>query len=245
MKSWGINGVNVGINEDCWLGINGVNAAYAGANYISAIQTYVQTLENNNIYPVIALFWEAPGSTLATGQTSMPDADHATALWQSVANTFKNDPHVIFRLKEEPFPNNNSDSTAAWQCWLNGGSSCSEGYNVVGMQSLITTIRNTGATNIIQVPGIEYANQMDQFLTYKPTDPNNNEMAVVDVYPDLNPCGSTACYDSQYAPIIAQIPFMAGEFGESVNGNICGVTNSNTFMNWMDQHKDVYKRQFQ
>jgi hypothetical protein len=240
MKSWGINGVNIGLNEDCWLGINGVASQYGGATYQQAIVAYTKLLESYGIYPVISLFWEAPGTQQATDQTSMPDADHATALWQSVANTFKGDTAVILRIKEEPYPAGNSDTTAAWQCWRNGGSSCNEGYSVVGMQSLINTMRATGATNVIQVPGIQYANQMDQFLTYKPSDPLNNLMGVVDVYPDLNPCNSVTCYNSEYAPIIAQMPFMAGEFGESVNGNLCSVTNSNIFMNWMDQHNSGY-----
>ncbi len=240
MKSWGINAVNIGLNEDCWLGINGVTSQYGGINYQQALVHYIQTIENNGMYPVLSLFWSAPGTNQATAQSSMPDADHSTAMWQSVANTFKNDTAVIFRLKEEPYPNGNSDDTAAWQCWRDGGSSCNEGYSVVGMQSLIDTIRATGATNVIQVPGVQYANAMTQFLTYKPTDSLNDLMAVVDVYPDLNPCGNTTCYNNVYAPIIAQMPFIAGEFGESVNGDICSVTNSNILMNWLDQHNSGY-----
>ena len=115
MKTWGINEVNLGLNEDCWLGINGVASAYGGTGYISAVQHEVATLESYGIYPVINLFWEAPGSTKATDQIAMPDNDHAPALWQSVANTFKNDPRVIFRLKEEPYPAGNTDGSAAWR----------------------------------------------------------------------------------------------------------------------------------
>lgn len=240
MKAWGMNGVNIGLNEDCWLGINGVSSAYGGTNYQNAIVHYVQTIEANGMYPVISLFWEAPGTQQATDQIAMPDADHATAFWQAVANTFKSDPAVVFRLKEEPFPAGNSDTAAAWKCWRDGGSACSEGFATVGMQSLVNTIRATGATNVIQVPGIQYANTMTQFLTYKPTDSINNLMAVVDVYPDMNPCGNTTCYNTYYAPIINQMPFMAGEFGESVNGNICGTTNSTTLMNWFDAHNSGY-----
>jgi hypothetical protein len=240
MKAWGMNGVNIGLNEDCWLGINGVPSAYGGVNYQNAIVHYVQTIEANGMYPVLSLFWEAPGTQKATDQIAMPDADHATAFWQSVANTFKSDPAVVFRLKEEPFPAGNSDTAAAWKCWRDGGSACSEGYAAVGMQSLVNTIRATGANNVIQVPGIQYANTMTQFLTYKPTDSLNNLMAVVDVYPDMNPCGNTTCYNTYYAPIINQMPFMAGEFGESVNGNVCGTTNSDTMMNWFDAHNSGY-----
>jgi Cellulase (glycosyl hydrolase family 5) len=240
MKAWGMNGVNVGLNEDCWLGINGVPSAYGGINYQNAIVHYVQTIEANGMYPVLSLFWEAPGTKQATNQIAMPDADHATAFWQSVATTFKSDPAVVFRLKEEPYPAGNSDTSAAWKCWRDGGSACSEGYTTVGMQSLVNTIRATGATNVLQVPGIQYANTMTQFLTYKPTDSLNNLMAVVDIYPDMNPCGNTTCYNTYYAPIINQMPFMAGEFGESVNGNICGTTNSNILMNWFDAHNSGY-----
>ena len=167
MKTWGINEVNLGLNEDCWLGINGVASAYGGTSYISAVQHEVATLESYGIYPVINLFWEAPGSTKATDQIAMPDNDHAPALWQSVANTFKNDPRVIFRLKEEPYPAGNTDGSAAWQCWKNGDvqyaasgslspisttTNCTEGYRTVGMQSLINIIRGTGATNVAIKP---------------------------------------------------------------------------------------------
>src|SRR5206468_62890 len=86
MKALGMNGVNIGLNEDCWLGINGVPSAYGGTNYQNAIVHYVQTIEANGMYPVISLFWEAPGTQQATDQIAMPDADHATAFWQSVAN---------------------------------------------------------------------------------------------------------------------------------------------------------------
>ena len=37
MKAWNINAVRVPLNEDCWLGINGVPSAYAGTTYQNAI----------------------------------------------------------------------------------------------------------------------------------------------------------------------------------------------------------------
>jgi hypothetical protein len=259
MRSWGMNGVNVGLNEDCWLGINGVSSAYGGVNYQNAIVHYVQTIEANGMYPVLSLFWEAAGTAQATGQIAMPDNDHAPAFWQSVANTFKGDPDVVFRLKEEPYPAGNTDGTSAWQCWKNGdvqydtsntlvpvstASNCSEGYKTVGMQSLVNIIRGTGATNVVQVPGVEYANSMTHFLdsAYRVTDSLSPSqlMGVVDVYPDQNPCGNTTCYDTYYAPVAAQMPFMAGEFGESVNGNLCGTSNNDILMSWMDAHSSGY-----
>lgn len=240
MKDWGINEVNIPINEDCWLGINGVKPDLGGTNYQKNIINYSKILEDNGIYPVISLFWTANGMQRATGIATMPDADHAGDLWKSVATTFKADNAVIFRLAEEPHPEGNSDNTAAWQCWKNGDSSCNEGFNVVGFQTLLNTVRSTGAVNIVQIPGLKYANSMTQFLKYKPLDSTGNSMAVVDVYPDQNPCGNINCYNKYYAPIIDKMPFMAGEFGESVNGNACSVEKSNELLDWLDQHNSGY-----
>jgi endoglucanase len=258
-QAWHANSVFIGLNEDCWLGINGVPAAYSGQNYIKAIVHYAQTLEAHGIYPIIGLFWSAPGTQAATGQSSMPDNDHSPAFWQSVANTFKNDPNVIFRLKEEPFPGHNGDSTAIWKCWSAGdvqydtsntltpvsqNSNCSESFKTVGMQSLINIIRGTGATNVIQVPGIQYANTMDHFLDagIRVTDTLSPPqlMGDVDTYPNGNGCGSTACYDSQYAPVAAVMPFDFGEFGESVDGSDCTTTGVSAIMSWADAHHASY-----
>ena len=137
MKSWDINSVFIGLNEDCWLGINGAGinnwSADSGQNYINEIKAEVAQAESDGIYPVIGFFWGDPGTVVPTGtgpngggQPSLPDSDHAPLFWEEVAQTFKNDPNVIFRLQEEPHPcagctNGGSDSTLAeWQCWSQG-----------------------------------------------------------------------------------------------------------------------------
>ena len=66
IASWHVNVVRVPLNEDCWLGINGVQAAYAGANYIDAIRSYVALLNSKGIYAELSLIWGAPGSYKAT-----------------------------------------------------------------------------------------------------------------------------------------------------------------------------------
>jgi hypothetical protein len=240
MQAWGVKAVNLPLNEDCWLGINGVPAAYAGANYQQAIRHEVQALEAAGITPILALFWSAPGNQQALDHAAMPDTDHTPAFWQSVATAFKGDSAVILRLDEEPHPAGNSDTAAAWRCWRDGGGACSEGYAVAGMQTLIDTIRATGAANVIQVPGIQYANSLSQFLTYKPADPLGNLMAVVDVYPVGNICGSVSCYDTNYAPVAAVMPLVAGELGESADGGTCTTTRATALMDWLDAHNAGY-----
>ena len=54
------------------------------------------------------------------------------------------------------------------------------------MQSMLTAVRNAGANNLVLLAGIEYANDLSQWLTYKPTDPAKNFAASCHVYPNSN-----------------------------------------------------------
>src|SRR5438309_7251315 len=86
MAGWGINYTRIPLNEDCWLGINGVDPAYGGANYRSAVRAYVNRLQAHGLAVILDLHWVAPGGQLALGQEQAPDADHAPAFWSSVAS---------------------------------------------------------------------------------------------------------------------------------------------------------------
>jgi hypothetical protein len=235
MAAWHINSIRVVLNEDCWLGINGVPAADAGANYQQAIVNYVNLLHQNGIYAEISLIWTAPGATQATDQGEMPDTDHAPAMWQSVAATFKNDPNVVFGVFGEPHD-------VTWPCWRDGGSTCGLGYSVAGMQSLVNVIRGAGATQPIAVPGIDYANNLSQWLQYEPADPSHQLIAEAHVY-GKNTCATTGCFDSQMAPILATTPLLFGELGETYDGSDCNGSSSSTsaFMNWADAHGVSYQ----
>src|SRR5262249_2028508 len=142
MAAWKINAVRVPLNEDCWLAINGINSAYSGATYQQAIVNYVNLLNSNGLIAIVELHWSAPGTTQATGQNPMPDSDHSPAFGQSVANTLKSNSWVMFDLFNEPYPDNNSDTAAGWTCWKNGGTCSGVSYQVAGMQTLVTTVRN-------------------------------------------------------------------------------------------------------
>jgi len=237
IKSWNVNVVRIPLNEDCWLNINGVLSQYSGINYQTAIVNYVNILTQNNLYAILDLHWSAPGGTPATGQEPMPDADNASAFWSSVATTFLGNNNVLFDVFNEPQLTN---STASWQCWKNGGICKGIAFPTVGMQSLVTTIRNTGASNVILLGGLQYANNLSDWLKYKPVDPLNNLAASWHVYPQSNPCHTTSCYQKQVAPVANRVPLIAGEIGESADGSVCGVSETNTVLNWLDKHQASY-----
>jgi hypothetical protein len=235
IASWHTNAVRVPLNEDCWLAINGAPAAYSGANYQQAITNYVNLLTSNGLAAILDLHWNAPGTTQATGQQPMADRDHAPAFWSSVAGAFKGNSAILFDLYNEPYPDSNRDTTAAWTCWRDGGACSGVSFTAAGMQELVTSVRNAGAGNVILLGGVEYAGSLSQWLTYKPTDPLSNIAASVHHY-NFGGCVTTSCYDTNDGPVAAQVPLVAGEIGE----NDCASTYIGPLMSWFDSHQQSY-----
>jgi endoglucanase len=63
LKSWkNLNAVRLPLNEDCWLGINGVPSDSGGAAYQAAYKKTVDLLTSANIAVLADLHWTAPGS---------------------------------------------------------------------------------------------------------------------------------------------------------------------------------------
>ncbi len=221
MLAWKINAVRIPLNEDCWLSLNGVKTA--GTTYQNTIQTWVNLLLQNNIYPILDLHWTENNGAKATGQQPMPDMAHAPTFWGQVAAAYKNSPKVIFDLFNEPYPDNNMEATAAWTCWRDGGTCTGMSYPAAGMQSMLTAVRNAGANNLVLLAGIEYANDLSQWLTYKPTDPVNNFAASWHVYPNSNYTSNhTLMMDAM--GVAGMVPIVATEIGGALDGS-CTATS--------------------
>jgi hypothetical protein len=193
---------------------------------------YVNLLHAHGIYAEVNIFWAASGTTKATGQPELLDADHGTAALQTMANAFKNDPNTILGITEEPH-------NVSWACWLNGGSSCSLGYTALGMQGAVNAIRSTGAQNVIEVSGRDYANDLSQWLTYKPSDPLGQLVAQGDFYGN-NTCGTPTCFDSTIAPVAAKMPVIMGEIGETYDDSSSGTSNTQAIVGWDEGHGVSY-----
>jgi endoglucanase len=232
MRSWNVRAVRVPLNEECWLGTGSVPAGgLGGAAYQQAVKDYVNLLIANGINPILEVHWTWGTYTLfssgcpdekAVCQKPMPDARYAPAFWASVANTFKGNDAVLFDLFNEPYPDWATltlDKAGAWRCWREGGSCFGIGYQVAGFQTLVDRVRATGATNVIMLGGLTYANDLSQWLKYR------------HVY-NFNGCNSTSCYERELAPVAAAVPLTITEIGE----NDCGHTFIDTLMSWADAH---------
>lgn len=161
MKAWNINAVRVPLNADCWLGINGVDAAYSGTNYQNAIAGWVNLLTQNGMVVILDLHWTAPGTTLANSQIPMADSDHAPTFWSQVATAYAGNGQVIFDLFNEPF-------ITDWGCWTSGGMCAQDNgatYAVAGMASLLKAVRDAGAQNVVILGGLSYSSDMSQWVS--------------------------------------------------------------------------------
>jgi endoglucanase len=235
MATWKINAVRVPINEDCWLGINGVKPAYGGARYRAAIVRYVNLLHRYGMYAELSLMWAAPGTTRATYQPAGPDADHSPALWKSLAHTFRKDSRVVLAPWGETIVDAN--------CFLKGG--CQQSFNpsvryrIAGMQQAVTVMRKAGYRGAISIPGINYANDLSQWLSHKPRDPRRQLIAEAHIY-GKNTCSTTSCFDRTLAPVARKVPLIFGETGETYDGSSCASSHIATFMKWVDAHATGY-----
>jgi endoglucanase len=236
MLAWKVNAVRLPLNEECWLGINGVAPAYSGANYQAAVTSLVSLFRSHGIYVILDLHWGAPGGSIGTSQQPMADADHASAFWTSVASTFRGDVGVVFDLFNEPYlaTGNISDGTDPWDCLENGCEAdlqtpLSGTYMTAGMQALVTAVRATGAENVIMVSGLGYTSDLSGWVAHEPTDPLGNLAASLHLY-NFNGCTDATCWNTSYAAVAVAVPIITGENGE----NDCGTSFVDAYMTWAD-----------
>jgi hypothetical protein len=237
IASWHVNGVRLPLNEHCWLGINGVKPQYAGARYRRAIVKYVNLLNRYGIYVELSLMWAAPGAYQATYQSGGPDADHAPAFWESLAKTFRHNANVILAPWGETIVDAN--------CFLYGGvcqatfGPDNRQYQVAGMQQAVDVMRRAGYRGVIAIPGIDYANDLREWLSHRPRDPLNQLVAEAHVYAK-NTCGTVDCFQRTFEPITRRVPMIFGELGDAVDETTCGSSSISQFVDWADKHAVGY-----
>ena len=228
---WHANFIRLELNEMCWLGINGVPAATGGANYQNAMAAFVNLATQNNMAVEVNLHFGDGGSANPTSDNYPGlDAAHAVTFWTSVANKFKSNKAVIFNLVNEPHATNE----ISWSCYLQGGCTVHGDFGswtVVGTQTVVNAIRQTGATNPIVIAGLDWGNDLSQWLGYVPNDSVHAIIAGPHLYFDLS-CKDGTCWNNVWQNIQASgYPVLVTELGQFGG---CNHAKIDTFMNWAD-----------
>ena len=205
IKSWQANVVRIPVNEDCWLGRNGLPVSGTAADYRAQLTSYTRALVAGGLNVMIDVHFAETTTAGVTapsyGAAPMLDKAHGAELWRSIATTFRADKAVLFDLYNEPH-------SITWECWRDG---CGD---YAGMQELVTAVRSVGATNPIVLTGPSWGNELTRWLTFRPADPSNNLVAGVHIYPESG-CATRECVDARILPVAAVAPVVVAEFGDT------------------------------
>jgi hypothetical protein len=98
------------------------------------------------------------------------------------------------------------------------------------MQSLLDTVRATGATNVVMAGGLNWADDMSGWLAHKPKDPQGQLAASWHAYAGSNHCETVTCWERIIRPLAAAVPVIVGETGEDKEP----LKFVNTFLPWAD-----------
>jgi hypothetical protein len=235
LAAWKINAVRFPLNEASWLDYTCVDANNAshdpdpGKNYQQTVKDTVAQATAAGFYVILDLHWSAPGNYCPLAQNAMADTDHSVTFWQQIATTFKDNPAVIFEMFNEPYLPQNA---TGWSTWLNGGTytqvaldiPAGGGYKAVqttwqvaGMNQLISTVRATGATNVILAGGLSYSNDLSGWATNTPQDPQGQLAAAWHIYAQSYPYTDLSAGSStvtMLAGVNASVPVAITEYGD-------------------------------
>lgn len=184
LEEWGANIIRLPVKEEYWFG----EAAKGGGDvYRKLIDDLVTFTANRGAYLMIDLH-----------RYKAPRQEHAD-FWKDAAARYKNHPAVIFDLFNEPHG-------TSWEVWRNGGfvaektkagdednfttaeekAKAAKGFQSVGMQGLLDTVRGTGARNVVLVGGLDYAYDLSGIangFALKDTSDSNGIILSTHIYP--------------------------------------------------------------
>ena len=240
--AWGINAVRVPIAEDCWFDRRNVPDGQGGAAYRAALRRWVERLSAHGLAVVLDYHWVGSMPRDTRCKRKFVISCRASRFWTEVATDYAGMSNVVFDVYNEVTTDRRASGGSEpfdWECWRDGGAVCAADpiliKKAVGLQSLIESIRATGARNPVLVGGVRFAGTFNRFLEYVPDDPIDQIIASLHVYHynggDTD-CATTACFDAEVAPVAARYPVVIGEFGEED----CQTGFVEALMNWADAH---------
>ena len=157
VDEWQANCIRLPVKEEYWFG-RVAGQKDGGAEYRALVDQVITLVANRGKYVVLDLH-----------RFRAPTAAHVE-FWKDAATKYREHPAVLFDLFNEPHG-------TTWEVWRDGGFVAEEkkaadedafltpeekakkknGFDSVGMQKLIDTVREAGAKNIVIVGGLDWA----------------------------------------------------------------------------------------
>jgi hypothetical protein len=263
IKSWKSNTLRLPLNEASWLGYTCIDGKGVsrdpdpGHNYQATVEKTVADATAAGLYVILDLHWTAPKNFCPLAQNPMADTDNSITFWTSIATKFKGYPNVLFELFNEPYLYWTSGSATAWSVLMQGGTetqyvtgngsayTANYTWQVAGMQQMLNAVRATGATNVVLIGGVSWAQDLSQWVANAPKDPLKQIAAVWHAYPDSNTVGDPNAalpkfgavgYTWTQSVISAGYPVFITEFGDHDAPGTVGAPFASNLLPWADQH---------
>jgi endoglucanase len=231
---WGANTVRLPLSEGIWLHGQPSESCLA-SQYQALVKQTVDTLTALKLNVILDLQWtDAGGQSLEAGAPwAMPDADSVT-FWQQVAGIYKGYSNVLFELFNEPHPQQ-------WSCWASPCTLTDSEYSndchcvkaltfqSVGLQALVDTVRNSGATNLVLVAGMDWGFDLSQLSNY----PINGSNIVYDTHPYPYVEKQPSSWNAAFGTISKQYAVISTESGEYD----CGTGYMSKLLSYFDAYQ--------
>jgi hypothetical protein len=180
------------------------------AAFMTAINDEVSLALHDNMNVVITAQTEnlggSPGPTAET-----------VAYWNVLSNYYKGVGNIIFDLFNEPrvkvadSANPANSGADTWKLWQDGG--VYDGTTYVGMQTLVTDLRQAGISRTFWVEGPYSASTLAQVSSY----PITGGDVIYDIHHPGGPA-TTAQWDADFGTLAATQPVVVGEWTQFTGG---------------------------
>jgi aryl-phospho-beta-D-glucosidase BglC (GH1 family) len=187
-RDWNANVVRLSVNQAFWLN----TAPKVSMAYAAELARVITAIEKAGMDVIVDSHRSSTGY--------MADAN-SVVFWKEVATVYRDDPHVLFELFNEPHD-------ISWDLWLKGGTA-PNGSVVHGMQELYNAVRSTGANNLVVVGGLNWAYELSGIATHRVV--GNN--IVYATHPYNYPGKQPSDWDRAFGALAATDPIIATEFG--------------------------------
>lgn len=217
---WYGNTVRLPLSEAFWL--HGQPQQRCSAtSYQILVRKTIDTILLLHLNVIIDLQWTDAGGQSTGGSWQMPDED-SVLFWRQMARLYGQYPAVLFELYNEPHPYPSTGDP--WGCWRSGcqvvrdnsndfycGCRLTFSYRAVGMQTLVDTIRQAGARNLVLVGGLNWGYDLSNLPLYALSGPN----IVYDTHPYPYQGKMTpGDWQTGFGQVSATYPVISAESGE-------------------------------
>jgi hypothetical protein len=183
-NGWKGNVIRIGMNQAYYM-----QDMYAGI-YPKELARVVRWAEAAGMDVILDLHWVDGGHPSTTGNYMASVASGSDLFWKAIGTAYKDDPHVMFELYNEP--------TVQWADWK------------TNYQALYDAVRTVAPKNIVIIGGIDWAYDLSQVISKTSVITGTN--IVYNTHPYGNKAPSTD-WDAKFGNLAATYPLFATEFG--------------------------------